>query len=402
MADQFFWKLTTCLLALATLRAQGTITTVAGSGPFTFFDSSFGGDGGPATAAILNTPWGVAVDRAGNIYIADTKNHRIRKVDTAGVITTIAGTGESGLGGDGGAATAAKFSYPRSVALDTSGNLYIADTGNDRIRRVTPTGIITTLVSGALYVEYLRFDLAGNLLFVDADTVTFGHPGTYRIRKYTPQGVTSLVYTLPSTVQAVGITTDSDGNIYAASYESGILRIAPNGTVTPFSHPGAPTFPPDGSVVGFSSFSGPVGLAFDGGGNLFVAEVNTSRVRRVDAVTKIVSTVVGNGKAGITGDGGPPAQAQVSYPIDVAVDRAGNVYIADLYNHRIRKVTGVGVPFSNRVPAPVSVQASPSGVSNQYVLTLSYSDPDGTVDLTVVNALINFGLGRPQCLLSGF
>lgn len=222
------------------------ISTVAGSGIL-----GFSGDGGPATSAELDWPEGVAVDSAGNIFIADTNNARIRKVTPAGVITTVAGNGTAGSSGDGGPAGSAELFAPDGVTVDGAGNLFIADSPS-RVRKITPAGVISTV--------------AGN---------------------------------------------------------------------------GTPGFGGDGGPATSSEIYGPMGLAVDGAGNLFIADINNDRIRKVTAAGTI-STVAGNGSVGFSGDGGPATSAELNAPFGVAVDTAGNLYIADTGNYRIRKVTPAG------------------------------------------------------------
>jgi hypothetical protein len=222
---------------------------VAGNGSF-----GFAGDGGPATGASLSTPTGVATDAAGNLFIADNYNYRIRKVAVGtGVITTVAGNGSFGYAGDGGPATSASLASPSGVAVDAAGNLFIADLGNNRIRMVTAgTGIITTV--------------AGN-----------GNPG----------------------------------------------------------------FAGDGAAATGASLNYPSGVAVDAAGNLYIADQGNNRIRMVTAGTGVITTVAGNGVQGFGGDGGPATSASLYGPIGTATDPAGNMFIADQLNERIRKVTAL-------------------------------------------------------------
>ncbi len=229
--------------------AAGIITTVAGSGLQLFVGL---GDGGPATEANLNLPAGVAPDGAGNLYIADTHYKRIRKVDTAGIITTIAGTGEFGYGGDGGPATEARLNFPGGVAVDGAGNLYIADTNNHRIRKVDVSGVITITT------------VAGN-----------GEQG----------------------------------------------------------------FSGDGGPATAALLNHPADVALDAAGNLYIADNGNSRIRKVNPAG-IVTTIAGNGQfTGDLGDGGPAVEARLFFPYGVAADRAGNIYVADTFNQRVRILT---------------------------------------------------------------
>ncbi len=281
--------------------ATGIIATVVGSGS-RFGD--FSGDGGPATAAALNRPEALALDGSGNLYIADTGNQRIRKV-SAGIITTIAGTTAEGFSGDGGPATAASLEDPYDVALDSSGNFYIADESNNRIRKVSAaTGIITTIAG------------SGIGLF----------PG---------DGGPATAATLFS---PAAVTADGAGNLYIA--EDRIRKVdSATGIITTVAGTGTPGFSGDGGPATLASFEFPADITLDGAGNLYVADSNNERIRKVIAATGIITTVAGSGTRGFSGDGGPATAASFSFPLSVAVDGSGNLYIADSGNHRIRKVT---------------------------------------------------------------
>jgi len=336
--------------------ATGIITTVVGSGT-----AGFIGDGGSATAAQLSSPTGVSVDGADNLYIADSGNHRIRRVDGAtGVIITVAGNGALGFSGDGGVSTAARLTNPSGVALDGSGNLYIADWGNNRIRRVDgATFIITTIagngvqafsgdggVSTAAQLNNpagVVLDSAGNLYIADW--------GNSRIRRV--DGTTDIITTVagpggdggPATAawldQPLGVSVDSSGNLYIAENIS-IRRVdGATGVITTVAGNGTWGFSGDGGPATAAQLNGPVGVSVDGVGNLYIGDWGGDRIRRVDGATGIITTVAGNGVSGFSGDGGPATAAQLSGPEGLSVDGAGNLYIADRYNHRIRRVDGV-------------------------------------------------------------
>ena len=279
----------------------GTITTIAGGG-------GFGEDGGPATQARLNLPNGVAVDSAGNLYIADTNNDRIRKVDSAGTITTIAGTGEQGFGGDGGPATQARLNYPYGVAVDGAGNLYIADRYNNRIRRVDSTGTITTIA------------------------------GTEK-RGFSGDGGPAIQAPL---FLPTGVAVDGAGNLYIADqYNHRIRKVDSTGTITTIAGTGERRFGGDGGPAIQAQLDAPSGVAVDEAGNLYIADWSNARIRKVDG-TGTITTIAGTGERGFGGDGGPATQAQLDDPTGVAVDGAGTLYIADQYNHRIRRVDSTG------------------------------------------------------------
>ena len=288
--------------------ATGIITTAAGDG-----GAGYSGDGGPATSAQLNSPWGVAVDAAGNLYIADTDNNRVRKVAANGTISTVAGIGTFGYSGDGGPATNAQLSWPRGVAVDAAGNLYIVDHENNRIRKVAAaTGIITTV--------------AGN---GTADYSGDGGPAT------------SAELAFPESV-----TVDASGNLYIASMFSAVVRkvTAATGIITTVAGTGrswSSGYSGDGGPAVNAQLNGPDGVALDASGNLYIADSGNNVIRKVAATTGIITTVAGNG-TGYWGDGGPATTAGLNSPWGLALDAAGNLYIADTYNNRIRKVTASG------------------------------------------------------------
>ena len=290
--------------------ASGTITTIAGNGT-----SGFSGDGGLATNAQLFPGHGIAVDGAGNLYIADLYNNCIRKVNSAGIISTVAGTGtansigQGGYSGDGGAATSAMLNLPTAVAVDAAGNLYIADSSNYRIRRVDKnSGKITTV--------------AGN--------------GNVPQNKQTANdgGVATQV----PIEQPTSVTLDSAGDIYISGGgrvqevdTSGIIRtVAGTGTLGDTG---------DGGLGTSAEVKSVAGLAADNFGNLYIAE-NSYRVRKVDA-SGIITTVAGNGTRGYTGDGGPAISAQFDDPQDVVLDSAGNFYVSDSSANVVRKVNAL-------------------------------------------------------------
>ncbi len=298
--------------------AAGIITTVAGDGTY-----GFGGDGGPAAAARLNTPWGVAVDRAGNLYIADIGNYRIRKIDAAGVITTMTGDGTYGFGGDGGPAAVARLAWPESVAVDGAGNLFIADSLNQRIRKVDAAGVITTVAGDG--------------------TKGFGGDGG---------SATAAQLAGPSDV-----AVDGAGNLFIAdSLNQRIRKVDAAGVITTVAGDGTRGFGGDGGPATAARLHFPNGVAVDGAGNLFIADSSNESIRKVDAAG-VITTVAGDGTHGFGGDGGPATTAQLRSPTDVIVDKAGNLYIVDWGNQRIRKVT-----FSPLPPPGIAPQISSGGI----------------------------------------
>jgi sugar lactone lactonase YvrE len=304
----------------------GTITTIAGDGKVCATATAACGDGGRASSAELHRPTGVAVDGAGNLYIGDTEDNRIRKVSPAGTITTIAGTGKacalpSASCGDGGPASGAELLSPRGVAVDGAGNLYIADEGDQRIRKVSPGGTITTI--------------AGNGNACAPATSSCGDGG--------PASGAELH-------EPFGVAVDGAGNLYLADLaDNRIRKVSPAGTVTTIAGTGKVCEPitsscGDGGSAGSAELSGPGAVAVDGAGNLYISDWGDNRIRKVSPGGTI-TTIAGTGNAcapasASCGDGGSASRAELNGPEGVAVDGAGDLYIADFSDSRIRWLTG--------------------------------------------------------------
>jgi uncharacterized repeat protein (TIGR01451 family) len=281
--------------------ATGFISTIGGNGT-----TQFGGDGGPATGANLNGPFGVFVDGGGNVYFADETNSRVRRFDVGtGLITTVAGDGVIGFNGDGILATAAHLAQPRSMAMDASGNVFIADTNNNRIRKVDfLTGLISTVAGN------------GSGGFVDGVPATTGRVN-----------------------QPCGIAVDGSGNLYIADTQNNRVRkvdVATGliGTLAGGATAGAVG---DGGLATSALLNGPKSVALDAAGNVFIADTGNHRVRRIDRATGIITLVAG-GAFGFGGDGGPATSALMRFPAAVAVDAKGNLVVADTDNFRVRLV----------------------------------------------------------------
>lgn len=324
--------------------STGIITTIAGTG-----GSGSTGDGGAAASATFNYIYGVARDPAGNLYVADNPGRRIRKIAAGtGIITTVAGGGTASPG-DGGAATNARLAGPNDVEVDTAGNLYIAD--GARIRKVAAgTGIITTVAGGGLAYPgegvpaptaslfsavSISLDASGNILFSDYN----------RIRKVTAS--TGVISTVAAVVtRAFGIASDGAGNVlYTETDHHQIRRIAV-GATTPsvIAGNGTPYFSGVNVAATNAALGFPVAVAFDSSGNMFIADSDNQRVRKVAAGTGTITTVAGTGAASSTGDGGLATAATLNGPWALAVDSSNNLYIAENYGHRVRKIaaqTGV-------------------------------------------------------------
>jgi len=280
---------------------DGTLTVVAGNGTL-----GFSGDGGPATSASLAYPRGLALDSAGNVYIAESLSSRIRKV-SGGIITTVAGNGIFGYSGDGGPATSASLDSPEGVAVDTVGNLFIADYGNNAIREVSG-GIIATIVGGG----------------VEEPLGPLGDGGPAR----------SAFLSAP-----VGLAVDSMGNLYIADTGNNRIRRVSAGIITTVAGEGMIGFSGDGGPATRAGLNGPQSVALDSGGNLYIVDTYNQRIRKVTAAG-IITTVAGDGTEGFLGDGGPASKASLDDSLGIALDAAGSLYIADTDSYRVRKVTG--------------------------------------------------------------
>jgi sugar lactone lactonase YvrE len=326
--------------------------------------AGYKGDGGPATTARLNLPEGVVLDSAGDLYIADTANSVIRLVNAStGIITTAAGDGSAGYSGDGGPATAASLDQPAAVAIDGTGNLYVPDQYNFVIRLVNSSGTIST-IAGDTFSSYggdsgiatgaqmyepmgsVALDPSGNLIISDSGNNAVRQvaastgfittiAGTGRVG-YSGDGgpATSAMLDQPQ-----GIALDAAGDIYIADAGNNVVRRidASTGLISTFAGSQGCAYDGDGGPATSAHLCFPAGVAFDTAGDLYIADTDSMVIRRVDA-TGAITTVAGNGTRGYSGDGGAATGAALNIPNSVAVDGAGNLYIADTYNMAIREV----------------------------------------------------------------
>jgi sugar lactone lactonase YvrE len=391
--------------------ADGTLAIIAGS------TYGFGGDQGPAANGRLASPAGIARDSTGSLYIGDTYNHRIRKISKNGVITTIAGTGTPGFSGDSGPATAAQLSLPTAITLDRNRNIYLADGGNGRVRKIDTNGIISTVAGGgstrpdvsgiqatsaALSPTGVAVDSLGNLyiasgfvLKVTPDgtmtplanhTVSFGGRGGSscspsgdggpasaanvcfpnrlaidqtgnlyltdggRIREITTDGLIRTVLG-GGTLNAFSIALDFNANLYIAeadtsglyrSEPSRVRKLTPDGVLTAIVGKTIRGYSGDGGPSTAAQLSGPGPIAVDTSGNLYIADLSNARVRRVSR-EGIIQTVAGNGIEGFAGDGGPATSAQIRPPLDLFVDSLDNLYILENGTGLVRKVATDGM-----------------------------------------------------------
>jgi uncharacterized protein (TIGR03437 family) len=401
--------------------SNGTITTVAGTGT-----PGFGGDNGPATSANLAFPAGVAVDAAGNLYIADVGNYRIRMVSN-GVITTVAGNGTYGFGGDSGPATSAQFSQAWGVAVDAAGNLYIADEGTGRVRLVAK-GVITTVAgNGACCYSgdnspatAARLSNPTGVVADSAGTVYLADTGNQRIRKVS-NGVITVVAgngmagfggdngpaSNAQLNSPAGLALDSAGNLFIADEQNARIRMVSHGVITTVAgngtQNGTPGFSGDNGPATSAQLNRPKGVAVNSAGNLYIADFGNHRIRMVSH--GVITTVAGNGTAGSSGDNGPAASAQFFGPSGIAVDSAGNLYIADsgvvrkIANGVITAVAGNGTPgFGGDNGPATSAQLAPTAVAVDSAGNLYIADTDNYRVRKVSNGVITTvaGNGTPN------
>src|SRR6266566_5637939 len=320
--------------------STGAITTFAGSGTGGYSSGGYGGDGGPATSASLNLPGEIAFDTNGNLFIADSQNGRIRRVDAStGMITTVAGNGGFTFSGDGGPATAAALNHPGGVAVDTNGNVFIADAYNCRVRRVdAATGIITTVAGNG------QFSFSGDEGPATAAALWF----------------------------PIGVRVDDGGNLFITDlYNHRVRRVdASTGIITTFAGNGESGFSGDGGLATNAGMA-PAGVAIDSSGNLVIADANSRRIRRIDISTNIITTLAGDGELRFYGDGGPALDASLYVPQGLTADPSGNLLAYDTNNRRIRRidaatgkiitVAGGGDPADGLGAGGLATQATFSG-----------------------------------------
>ncbi|MEP6961832.1 MAG: NHL repeat-containing protein, partial [Acidobacteriota bacterium] len=343
---------------------DGAIHTVAGSGVYTANLPT--GDGGPALSATITSFGSFVLSASGEIFIAEPLAHRIRKVDRAGIITTVAGTGTPGFSGDGGPAAAAQINNPAALALDNSGTLYFGDLGNGRIRKMTPDGIVSTVATAA--ADSLGFDASGRLLY--------SGPAAPQILRLNASGPPTLIAGSTAVGFAgdggpalaaqfrlsLSFAADAQSLFIADSLNFRVRKVDAGGVVSTVAGTGDARFVGDGSAPLSTPLFNPVGLAVDANGSLYIGESSGNRVRKLSA--GVITTIAGTGFAnsrGTNGDGGPATQAVLQTPLDVAFDSAGNLYVAERNTTSLRKVAPDGSISS--VPRP-AVPWGPYGVAS--------------------------------------
>jgi len=339
--------------------AHWLISTVAGTGV-----KGYAGDGGPATQALLNNPFDLAFDPAGNLCFSDTYNHCIRRIDArSGVITTIAGTGEEGFSGDGGPATRARMNQPYGIVIDRAGNIYVADRLNGRVRRIDgASGVITTLAgngsgkysgdggastqAGLAEPNGFALDRAHRRLFIT-------DVADHRVRVI--DLVSGVITTFAGTGKgahagdggpaasadvfgARAVALAPDDSLYIMERQGSSIRRVRDGVIETVAGTGARGYGGDGHDARHAVFNAPKEMAVDPAGNVFVVDTENHAIRLIDAQSWIVTTIAGNGEAGPGGDGGPAHLALLARPHGAVVGVDGAVYIGDSENHRVRKL----------------------------------------------------------------
>ncbi len=367
-------------LTLITATTTVLISTATGTSI-----AGYSGDHGLTAFAKLNNPNDVAYCKTkGNYYIADLNNHRIRMIDSSDVITTIAGKGVAGYNGDGGLAINAKINYPVSVAADTLGNVYFADQSNRRIRKIDVNGIITTIAGTGIdgyngenivataaqisSVYGISVDETGNIYFSDY--------GNQRIRKIDKS--TGLIHTIAGTGasgfsgdngQAInaeinfpyGLYADGTGNVFFADLNNNRIRkINTSGIITTVAGSGMQGYNGDNINAVAANLFHPSGVKTDEAGNMFIADLYNHRIRKVDA-NGIITTIAGNGTLGYSGDGGSSILAQLNYPSNLTFDAEGNMLVSDLWNHVIRKVGTIDSPTTTKLYLELYLQGYYAG-----------------------------------------
>ena len=374
---------------LATLRTSASSTAngvdlhrAAGNGT-----AGFSGDNGSPLSAQLHFPSGIAFDTAGNLYFADYENNRVREI-SSGIVTTVAGNGTAGFSGDSGSATAAQLNQPSAVAFDPAGSLYIADTGNNRIRKVTGTTITTFAGNGtagysgdsgaAASAELnqpsgIAFDSSGNMYIADS--------ANNRVRKVVHGVITTAAGSgasgfsgdagSPTTAQLTNpsdVVVDSTGNIYIADSGNNRVRKVAGSVISTFAGNGTPGLSGDNAAAATAAqLNAPAALALGSGGILFIADAGNNVIRKV--ASGKITTIAGNGTT--LGDGGVSTAALLSGPQGVRLDSAGNIYIADTQDNRVRLLTPIPLSIAN----PSSLPAGTIGVASTAV---TFSAAGGT------------------------
>lgn len=404
-------------LAIGNGLSAQTISTLAGNGT-----GAYAGDGFAATAASLNYPTGVVTDAAGNVFVADLVNHCVRKIDGSGIITTVAGTGTMGSSGDGGPATAALLNAPECLAFDTSGNLYIADQGAHVVRKIDASGTISRVAGNGLagytgdgvQATATKLNNPGGLAFDRSNNLYIADAYNNRVRKVTPAGIISTVAGFgganayggdggPATAAQFhtcgGVAVDTAGNIFITDAFNHRLRVVrSDGNIYTFAGTGTAGYNGDGIAATSAQLNDPSGVMIDRKGNIIISDFVNHRVRMVSPAG-VISTIAGTGVAGFSGDGGTPTAAKINFPYCVWFDVHDNGYIADYANHRIRKITPDVTLGLQGKPANPVVDIYPNPGSGVY--TISVPGESGRVVIVITDVAGRVVATRQSACISG-
>ena len=346
---------------ISRINSKGILVNVVGSGHL-----GFSGDGGPAIKAELNTPAGLTFDKKGNLYISDRANHRIRKVTPDGIITTVAGNGTAGFSGDGGPATQASLNLPSGIVVDNKGNLYIADRSNNRVRVVNSSGTIKTFAGNGnngyhgdnMPALKATLDKPFGLALDKNQNLYIADRGNNRIRKVDASGMISSVagdggfYFIgdngpayrASIAGPTGVAVDSEGNIFIADRQNNRIRMVDKlGMIRTIMGTGHQDYNGDAELARETNLHLPFGVALDHNGDLLVIDRSHYRIRKLIKKGNRVTTVAGNGVKMFGGDGGPSEGANLEFPHGIDVDSKDNVIIADKSHYRVRKISPDGI-----------------------------------------------------------
>lgn len=400
-AKRYFFVVIMVFAGAAGTLAQ-TVATVAGNGATGFLSGAYGGDGGPATAALLYYPGGLAYDAAGNLYVADSRNHRIRKIDTGGIITTFAGTGVTSYSGDGGPATAAEMSYPESIAFDAAGNMYFSDHWDACVRKIDAAGIITTVAGTGVYGYsgdggpataamldnpcHVQLDGAGNLYICDWVNA--------RVRKVNNAGIITTIAGNgtasfsgdggPATAAGMRPSStliDAAGNILVCDgVNRRVRKIDAAGTITTIAGGGGDGYSGDGGPATAAQFRYMAGMVFDASGNLLVADQSNNVVRKIDAAG-MISTIAGTGTDGYSGDGGPATAAQFRFPTMMTISPTGQLLVSDLQNNRVRRLDMPGsvTTVEGKLDLHKGITLSPNPNKGDFTIAGYWPNANGNV-----------------------
>ena len=353
---------------------QYVISTFAGNNT-----GGYSGDSGPATSAQLNLPGGIAVDSSGNLYIADGGNHRVRKI-SGGTITTVAGNGTAGYTGDNGAATSAELNDPVDVAVDSSGNLYIADAGNNVIRKVS-NGTITTFAGnntlGAGYTgdggaaPNAQLNAPVGVAVDSAGNVYIADSNNNAIREVSGGNISTV--TGGTLHHPCSVAVGPSNTLYVADTDGRRVVFLSSGNATVFAGNGDFGFSGDSGLAVNAELYDPFGVAVDSAGYVYIADTFNSRIRKVSA-DGVITTIAGSGRLGYSGDGGSATSASLYFPRDVAVDLAGNVYVSDEINNVIRLLQPVAPVISGNAvvnAANFTPQISPGALATVFASNIT-------------------------------